>query len=731
MATFPIDSVDVKPADISHIPMKILVVDDDSSARLLMRAALRKSGFEVTLAEGGEDALRQFDGAHHDLVMLDVDMPDLSGHAVCAALRAKVGDSLPIVMVTGMDDVQSVERAYESGATDFIAKPIHWALIGHRVKYLLRGHQNLIDLRAADARNAALLGAIPDLLFELDIDGRYLDYHAPYADLLAVPADNPLGRNVAEVLPAAAAEVCMAALRAAQEFGSSIGMQYELQLDNLTRWYELSVSRKTTLAGEKPRFIALSRDITERKEAEVRIARMAYFDSLTGLPNRLSFLERVDREIRSAERKSAQLAVLFMDLDGFKGVNDTLGHSAGDLILQWSAERLREGLRPADMVARPLRPAAGHADVELARLGGDEFTALILNVVHPEDALIVAHRIGELMRRPFTLEGRLVTLTTSIGIALYPDNGRDAATLLKHADTAMYHAKTLGRDNAQFYSAALTRQAVLRMELDASLRAALERDEFFLLYQPQLDVVTGRTESVEALIRWRHPQRGIVSPVEFIGLAEENGLIERIGLWVLNTACADAANWNRTGTPMRVAVNLSPMQFKATGLVQSITEVLERCGLAPGLLELEVTESALMENSTATINTLRTLRDHGVRIALDDFGTGYSSLGYLTRMPISHIKIDRTFVHNLLDGAESVAIVRAVLAMAGSLGLSVTAEGVETAAQAQALIAMGCDSLQGFYFSRPVAVAAIDALRLQHWNLNAAEAGAVETAWSV
>jgi PAS domain S-box-containing protein len=719
--------------DANGIPaaMKILVVDDDSSARLLMRAALRKSGFDVTLAEGGEDALRQFDAAHHDLVMLDVDMPDMSGHAVCAALRAKVGDSLPIVMVTGMDDVLSVERAYESGATDFIAKPIHWALIGHRVKYLLRGHQNLIDLRAADARNAALLGAIPDLLFELDIDGRYIDYHAPYADLLAVPAENPLGRNVADVLPPPAAQVCMAALHAAQEFGSSIGMQYELQLNNLTRWYELSVSRKTMAAGEKPRFIALSRDITERKEAEGRIARMAYFDSLTGLPNRLSFLERVDREIRSAELKSAQLAVLFMDLDGFKGVNDTLGHGAGDLILQWSAERLREGLRPADMVARPMLPLGAHADVELARLGGDEFTALILNVVHPEDALLVAHRIGELMRRPFMLEGRLVTLTTSIGIALYPDNGRDAATLLKHADTAMYHAKTLGRDNAQFYSASLTRQAVLRMELDASLRAALERDEFFLLYQPQLDVVTGRTESVEALIRWRHPQRGIVSPVEFIGLAEENGLIERIGLWVLNTACADAANWNRTGTPMRVAVNLSPVQFKATGLVQSITDVLMHTGLAPGLLELEVTESALAENSSATINTLRALRDHGVRIALDDFGTGYSSLGYLTRMPISHIKIDRTFVHNLVDGTESVAIIRAVLAMAGSLGLSVTAEGVETADQAQALVAMGCDSLQGFYFSRPVAVDAIDALRLQHWNMDASERSAIESAWSV
>jgi PAS domain S-box-containing protein len=701
----------------------ILVVDDDADARLVMRAALRKAGFEVRLAEGGEDALRQFRSDPCDLVMLDVDMPDIDGHEVCATLRAEAGPLLPIVMVTGMDDVASVEAAYEHGATDFIAKPVHWALIGHRVRYLFRSHQAMLDLRAAEARNAAVLNAIPDLLFEVDIDGRYIDYRAPRAELLAAPGETLIGRTLADVLPPATAEVCMSALRSALELGYSNGAQIELHLEHGSTWFELSVSRKAIVAGEKPRFIVLSRDITERKVAEARIARLAYFDSLTGLPNRQSFLDRVDREVQRTGHRQGSLAVLFMDLDGFKTINDTLGHAAGDLILRWAAERLRDGLRPADLLSRPTGfgdtgfGGTDDVDLELARLGGDEFTALLLNIEQPEDAMAVARRIGTLMRKPFVVDGREVTLSTSIGIALYPNDGQDATTLLKHADTAMYHAKSLGRDNAQIYTASLTSEILQRLELDASLRAALERDEFHLVYQPQVDLASGRVLSVEALIRWSHPTRGLVSPLEFIPLAEANGLIERIGAWVLNTACAEAARWQQSGLSVAIAVNLSPLQFGTPDLPRMVMDALAQTGLAPQHLELEVTEGALMENSVATRAALQALRDHGVRIALDDFGTGYSSLAYLTRMPISHLKVDRCFVSDLLEGGESEAIVRAVLAMARSLGLRVTAEGVETLEQARALKAMACDCLQGFYFSRPVAAPAVPALLARHWAL--------------
>jgi diguanylate cyclase (GGDEF)-like protein/PAS domain S-box-containing protein len=702
--------------------LTILVVDDDAGARILMRAALRKAGYEARLAVGGEDALRQFRAAPCDMVMLDVDMPDLDGHEVCAALREFAGPLLPIVMVTGMDDLRSVERAFDAGATDFIAKPVNWGLIGHRLRYLFRSHGAMRDLQAAEARHAAVLNAIPDLLFELDIDGRYIDYRAPRADLLAAPADVFLGKTVAEILPPAAAAVCMAALYTALEHGASAGTQFELPLAKGSTWFELSVSRKTVTAGEKPRFIALSRDITERKIAEARIARLAYFDSLTGLPNRQSFLDRVDREIRRAEQRADKLAVLFMDLDGFKNVNDTMGHSAGDLLLQWAAERLREGLRPSDVLSRPLD--LGDDDpVELARLGGDEFTALILDIDRPDDAIAVAQRIGQLMRRPFVLDEREVTLTTSIGIALYPEDGRDAATLLKHADTAMYHAKSSGRDNAQLYSSSLTAEVQSRMELDASLRAALERQEFHLVYQPQIDVASGRVLSLEALLRWRHPTRGMIAPLDFVALAEQNGSIGRIGEWVLHTACAEAAHWQSPGHPVSVAVNLSPLQFKDEGLVAVVLDALARSGLAPSLLELEITEGAVMENTDAVIRTLNTFRARGVHIALDDFGTGYSSLSYLSRMPVTNLKVDRSFVNGLPDGGEDTAIVRAILAMSASMGIRVTAEGVETLQQVRMLLAMGCDCLQGYYFSGPVAAGAVPGLLQQRWQLDALRAG--------
>jgi diguanylate cyclase (GGDEF)-like protein/PAS domain S-box-containing protein len=680
-------------------PIRILVADDEPTSRVLMQAALQKSGFEVMLAVDGNDALRQFRARHCDMVMLDVDMPGLNGYQVCAELRKAAGDELPIVMVTGMDDIESIERAYESGATDFMAKPINWSLIGHRVRYLFRAYLALIDLRAAHARNAAILNAIPDLMFEMDMDGRYLDCHSPRGDLLAAPAEALLGNTVADVMPAAAAAVCMAALREAHEKGFSTGKQFELSVQAGRRWFELSVAHKASGPGEKARFIVLSRDITERKEAESRIFKLAYFDSLTGLPNRQFFLERLARDIGRAGHQGDKLAVLFLDLDGFKSINDTLGHGAGDLVLQWTAERLRAGLRPSDLVART---EVVETEVELARLGGDEFSVLLPNLGQSEDAMIVAHRIRTQMARPFDLEGREVVLTASIGIALYPDDGSDAETLLKHADTAMYHAKDEGRDNCQYYSKSLTQQALQRLNMTTSLRLALERDEFFLVYQPQFDVATGRIHSVEALIRWRHPEQGLVSPARFIPMAEENGLIVPIGEWVLRSACRDAAGWQREGGRLRVAVNLSPMQFRNPGLLASIRAILAETGLAPDLLELEVTEGALMEDSEATLATLQALRDGGMQIALDDFGTGYSSMSYLKRLPLHNLKVDQSFIRCLPDDTDSLAIVKAIVSLAKNLGFTVTAEGVETLDQASILKGLDCETLQGYYFSKPI-----------------------------
>ena len=685
---------------------KILVVDDDPTARLMMRAALQKLGYEVILSSGGEDALRQTQRQMFDLVMLDVDMPDIDGYQVCKALRSAAGHLLPIMMVTGMDDVQSVESAFDAGATDFIAKPINWALIGHRVKYLLRGHAILQDLSAAKAHTEAILSALPDLLFEIDLSGRIISYHSPNTELLVTPVESFIGKTVTEVLPPTVAQTCLSALKEAHRKGVSNGKQYEHVLRDVVFWFELSVARNKCTQSELPRFIVLARDITERKAAEEKIRQLAFYDHLTGLPNRFNVLDRVNLEINRAKHSHSRFAVLFMDLDGFKNINDTMGHVAGDIALKTASAAIQDAVRSVDLVTRARANCSG---VQIARLGGDEFTALILDIKAPEDAITVATRILEMVRRPFMLNGKSTRLTTSIGIAIYPEYGDDATDLLKNADAAMYLAKDSGHDQFQFYNASLTELVSRHVEMERDLRLALERNEFVLHYQPQVTVTSKQVCSAEALIRWHHPLRGLVSPLDFIPVAEQTGLIVPIGRWVLSCACAQAAIWQREGRPLRVAVNLSPVQFKDPDLARHVQEALDQTGLSPQYLELEVTESMLMANTEASMKTLKAFSEAGVQVSLDDFGTGYSSLSYLKRMPLDNIKIDQSFVKELPGDAETLAIVHAILAMSKSLGLSATAEGVETLEQAQLLESMGCDLLQGHFFSKPVAAQAMRA----------------------
>jgi diguanylate cyclase (GGDEF)-like protein len=672
---------------------RILIVDDEATACLLMRAALEQAGYEVTTAEDGTTALRLFQAAPCDLVMLDVAMPGLDGYQTCARLRAEAGEELPIVMVTGMDDLESVERAFQAGATDFIPKPIHWPLIGHRVRYLLRAAGLLRDLDQANARNAALLDAVPDTLLRLSADGRVLDARlAAWAE--PVPADDA-GMALTQLVPAEVEARILAAAGEARAGGLPANLEFQIATDGAQpRHYEARLC-----AIDARETLCLLRDISERKAAEQEIYRLAYFDTLTGLPNRLSFTERLDREIHRARQHHDQLVVLFLDLDGFKDVNDSLGYGFGDQLLHAVAERLRLGVRPADLVARH---DAADMEVELARLGGDEFTLLIPWVRQGDDVLAVAERVHDLLRRPFELQGRALILTASTGIALYPEDGDDAATLLKHADTAMNHAKGQGRDNCQFYSRMLTEAASRRLDLDGHLRQALERKEFSLVYQPQLDLDSGLVHSMEALIRWHHPERGLVPPQSFIPLAEANGLIVPIGEWVLRHACAEAVNWRDGNRPLRVAVNLSAAQFRNPRLLDQIAETLRLTGLEADLLELEVTEGVLMENSEANLKTLYDLRAMGVRLALDDFGTGYSSLSYLKRLPFNTLKVDQSFVRGLPGDRESMAIVRAIVSLAKNLGFSITAEGIETEEQARILDCLGCETLQGHYVGEPI-----------------------------
>lgn len=440
--------------------------------------------------------------------------------------------------------------------------------------------------------------------------------------------------------------------------------------------------------GEIERFVGIKRDISEKKSYEKQLDRMAHHDHLTGLPNRLLFADRLNQSLSRARRKSAPLAVMFLDLDRFKTINDTLGHSTGDLLLKSVAERVSDCIREADTVAR---------------MGGDEFTVILTESQNQADVLAVAQRILDSLAEPFDVAGHELFVTTSIGISIYPSDGVDVETLVRNADAAMYRAKEQGRNNYQLCSWAVNAAALEKFELETALRRAVERNEFLAHYQPRVNLHTGEIVGLEALVRWQHPELGLISPAQFIPIAEETGLIVPIGEWVVKEACEQNKRWQDSGLPkIPVAVNISPRQFRHDDLVESIAAILEETRLAPEYLELEVTENAIMHRPIVAANSLRRLKEMGIRISIDDFGTGQSSLSYLKRFPLDTIKIDQSFVKDITTDPDDSAIAQAIISMAQTLGLGVIAEGVETLEQLELLKSLGCNEVQGYFISRPM-----------------------------
>ncbi|MDO8705056.1 MAG: EAL domain-containing protein [Sulfuricaulis sp.] len=432
---------------------------------------------------------------------------------------------------------------------------------------------------------------------------------------------------------------------------------------------------------------AIVRDITERAQAQERLQYLAHHDSLTGLPNRALFLDRLDHALTRARWTKRPLAVLFLDLDRFKNINDTLGHDIGDSALRVASERLLSCVREGDTVAR---------------FGGDEFTVLLEDMANTDDVPAIAQKIIDILSRPFAVGDREFVITASIGISLYPNDGDDSLRLLRNADTAMYRAKDQGRNKHQFYSSEMSAKALEKFTLESSLRHALDRGEFLLYYQPQVNLSTGQVTGVEALLRWQHPELGLILPTQFIPVAEETGLMKAIDEWVLHTACAQAQAWQSAGIPpISMIVNLSGRSFNEARLAEVISRALHQTGLAPEMLELEITESVIMQNSQTTVEMIEALNRKGLRLAIDDFGTGYSSLSYLKRFSIDTLKIDQSFVRDVTTDADDASIVTAIIAMGHSLQLTVIAEGVETSGQLDFLCRHGCDGMQGFLFSRP------------------------------
>lgn len=468
-----------------------------------------------------------------------------------------------------------------------------------------------------------------------------------------------------------------------------------------------------TLVNEelKTKNIALEDEIQNSKLKEEQISYMAYFDSLTSLPNRILFLDRLEQAITYAHRNEELVGVLFIDLDNFKRINDSLGHRIGDLLLKGVAERITNNLRKMDSIARQSAPTEEDTMCTVGRLGGDEFCILLAGLKIEENAAKAASRIIEAVSNSYMVDNHEIFVTGSIGISIYPTDSDDADDLIKNADIAMFKAKEHGKNSYAYYKKSMNEKSLKRLGMENKLRRALEREEFLLYFQPQLDIISGEISGMEALIRWEDPDLGLISPAEFIPLAEETGLIMPIGDWVLHSACSHNVLWQKAGIkPISISVNISSQQFKKMDLARTIVSALECSGLSPEHLILEITESLMMQNITDTTDKMHELRERGIRFEVDDFGTGYSSLSYLKRFPLHSLKIDRSFVKDISDNADDRSIVNAIIAMAHSLNLNVVAEGIETEGQLSFLAARGCNSIQGYLLSRPIPAQSVPAL---------------------
>lgn len=580
----------------------------------------------------------------------------------------------------------------------FLINMIYWVIFRFRMeKILLRHHQNRLE--KSEERFRKLSEATFEAIL-IHRDGIALEINDAFTRMFGYTREEAIGMEVLKLAVPEDHELVQ------QHISSGVDTIYQaigLRKDQ-TRFYGELAGKVIEYDGRPARVTSI-RDITERKQAEEQIHFMAYHDDLTNLANRKLFLEKMGQAIRDAKRTGTVLAVMFLDLDRFKLINDIFGHGAGDQLLITVADRLS---------------CTVSSEATIARLGGDEFTLLLPGIEGTAHAERIAQSILDVISQPFEIAGRELTISASIGISLYPEGGRDVDTLMKNADTAMYRAKETGRNNYRFYTTAMDAQAFERLALEQDLRKAIDRNELFLHYQPQVNIQSGQIVGVEALLRWHHPTHGMLPPAKFIPLAEDTQLIIPIGEWVLRTACKQNKAWQRAGyPPMRVAVNLSASQFQQKNLVQLVAQILEEAQLEPKYLELEITETIAMQNVGQVIETLQELAKLGVEISIDDFGTGYSSLNYLKHFPIHRLKIDQSFVHDITYDPLGAAIATSIIAMAHSLDLNVIAEGVETKEQLQFLQEKRCDEMQGYYFSRPLSAEDLEGLlregkRLSH-----------------
>ena len=717
---------------------RVLLVDDDEVSLMLTAIALRERGFEVMEVPSGQRALEELTRSTPDIMVLDAMMPDPDGFATCRMLRASGGyEHLPVLMLTGLDDEASITRAYEAGATDFFVKSSQWSLLDGRLRYLLRASRTRLELE----RSKAKLARAQDLARMGSFDWRSrsggLSMSAEALRVLgSLPSEAMALRSALRMVQPADRRMLARMLRESAARSAVLTTDVPINLwDGSERVIHIEAEPEFNEQGQCVGYTGIVQDVTDRRVAEDKIRHLANFDALTGLPNRRQLIWRAERALDHARRLHHQCALLLIDLDRFKVINDTLGHHAGDELLMEVARRLRGCVRHSDQVLEGVYEMGGPRSYRtleaVGRLGGDEFVALLPEVTGEIDAERVAERMLEVTRDPIIVGGQECFVTASVGVAMFPRDGTNVADLMRNSDVAMYSVKAAGRNAAAIYGPQLAGRGREKLELETALHKAIERNELVLHYQPKIDVRNARMIGVEALMRWQRGGR-LVAPGDFIPLAEETGLIVPLSEWAMGEAARQARAWQASfGFNESIAVNLPSRLFERTDLIDHLHQCVTAHGVPHRVIMLEITEDNLMKDLQNVIPALHRLNEIGVEIAIDDFGTGYSSLAYLTTLPISELKIDRSFVRDLGVSPQSSAVVTAIIALARSLGLRVIAEGVETLRQMEVLHRLGVVVMQGFLFSRPVAATDLELWLDQSVHARAAswigQAGELET----
>jgi len=705
-------------------PATLLIVDDDPQVRKLLEVLLQHEGYETRSAVSGEDALTMIEEQHPDLILLDIMMPGMDGYQVASQLKSSAATStIPIIMLTALNERDARLAGLEAGVEEFLSKPVDRAELWLRVRNLLRlkafgdllrSHSAVLEeqvqQRTADLQQfRTAMDVTADAIILVNCRTMsFIEFNAAACTMFGYDRDELMDMRPGELIGASTQD--MEAL-----YGRIIAGENAHQLTE-TQMYckdgsqvQVEVRHQAYRSGDDWIIVGVVRDITDRKEADKRLLYMAHYDSLTGLPNRTLFYATLQFSLAQAQERGWQVAVMFIDLDHFKNVNDTLGHAIGDELLRQLANRLVHCVRIRDTVGR---------------LGGDEFALILTMQDGQKGATAVVNKVREVLRDPFQLNGHEIPVTASIGITLYPDDDTDPDTLIKYADTAMYRAKQAGRDSYSFFTAQMNIEVLARLELETALRKAVENEEFVLHYQPKIHLSDGRVCGLEALLRWERPGHGLISPHIFIQALEDTGMIVGVGRWVIATACKQIGLWQRSDIgPIQISVNVSGRQFVEGELGADVTRALADNGISADLLELELTESSLMVNTERTIASLQRLRGLGIKISIDDFGTGYSSLSYLRRFPIDKLKIDIAFIREVTTNSEDAAIVLTIIHLAHSLKLEVIAEGVETKEQLAFLLRNRCDEIQGYLFSPPQGSEAIERLLRENKRLTVLDQG--------